>query len=413
MSKRFKYLVLGVTCLAALPLFAIAKEQTNTAFNSGVSLYGQRNYKAAAQQFEAAIQANPNNADAVYYCALSQQQSNNTARARQLFEYITQRFPQSRVAPLAQTALNQLSSMGTAGAGTTGSSGADNASASASSTPGGSRQTGGDADLANVPDLVRIPFEKKSNDVIVMMQVNGRAVPFCLDTGAATVAVGMNHLKEWGITTSQGKQTFEVGGVGDGKAKGWIQRLDLKLGPIYRKDFPCQVQDNMPTDPLLGQTFLRSFNVNIDDNTRMVLLAKKGGSAARDIAHKSYYAKEVPFTRGSGGHMWVDAKVNGKAIKMIFDTGAEQTAFSSGDWQKLGLSIPENAQQGISRGVLGESTAYFFTVDSLKLGPIEQNNAPIHIIEGSKAPPLLGMSFYGKLKVAIDTNRNVIIFNEQ
>lgn len=418
-----KTIVLALSCLSVVTV-AIGKDQpvankaavavNNTAFNSGIALYGQKNYRAAAQQFEQAIKTSPNNADAYYYCALCHQQSNNLPRAKQLFEYIGQRFPQSRVAPMAATALNQLSSYSSSSSSAKQSADDERAfspfkrrAAISMSNVGGAQD-----DLAGVPDLVRIPFEKHGNDVIVQVQVNGRSVPFVLDTGAASIALGQNHLRDWGISTAQAKKTFDVGGIGDGKAKGWIQKLDIKLGPIYRREFPCQVQDNMPTEPLLGQTFLRSFNVNIDDNARIVVLAKKSGKAAKDVAHRSYYAKEIPFTRSGGGHMWVDVKVNGKPIKMIFDTGAEQTAFSASDWQKMGFTVPDNAQQGISRGVLGESTAYFFTTESIQLGPLEQNNTPVHVIENSKAPPLLGMSFYGKYRVIVDVNRNVLIFNE-
>ncbi len=385
---------------------APASPKTSASFNSGVALYTQKNYRQAAQMFEKAMLENPANADAVYYCALCHQQSNNLPRAKQLYEYISQRFPTSRVAPLAQTALGQLGGGGASLAPNTSSAG------SYSSSPLSSSSSAQD-DLAGVPELVRVQFEKHGNDVMVPVQVNGRTVQFCLDTGAGAVAIGMNHLKEWGISSAQAKNTFDIGGVGDGKAKGWMQRLDLKLGPIYRRDFPCMIQDNMPTSPLLGQTFLKQFNVNIDDNTRTVILAKKGGLAARDVAHKSYDAKEVPFVRSGGGHMWVDAKINGKTLKMIFDTGAEATAISMADWQKLGFSVPEDARQGTSRGVLGDAVHYQFTVDSIKLGGLEQNSQPVFIIENSKAPPLLGMSFYGKYKFVVDVNRNVIIFNEQ
>lgn len=111
--------------------------------------------------------------------------------------------------------------------------------------------------------------------------------------------------------------------------------------------------------------------------------------------------------------MWVDALVNGKPIKMVFDTGAEQTAFSANDWQKLGFNIPADAQKGISRGVLGDAVSYFFTIDSIKVGGAVQESAPVHVTMNSKAPPLLGMSFFHKYKVAIDTSRNVVVLTEQ
>ncbi len=409
-KPAFLALTLSITLLSLSPGECskpkpAAAPATNAAFSAGVALYTKKDYRAAAQQFETAMQQSPGNADAIYYCALCQQLSNNRSRAKQLFEYITTSFPQSRVAPMAQTALGQLSSLSSA----SGSSSASSVSSYASSASSSGAQ---DPELANVPDQVRVPFEKHGNDVVVTVQVNGHPAQFILDTGAGSVAIGRNHLRDWGINTEVGKKTYDVFGVGDGKAKGWDQRLDLTLGQISRKNFVCGIQENMPTEPLLGQTFLKAFNVRIDDATRMVILAKKGGLGAKDIARKSYNSREVPFVRASSGHMFVDVLVCGKPFKMMFDTGASNTCFSEADWKKLGFPIPDNAQSIVSRGVLGDASSYAFTIDSLKLGPIEQSPAPILVIQNSKAPPLLGMSFYGKLQCTIDTQRNVLIFTE-
>jgi clan AA aspartic protease (TIGR02281 family) len=307
---------------------------------------------------------------------------------------------------MAQTALGQLSTL------SSGSSSSSSSSSGVSTVSSGSRASAADAELAHVPDQVRVPFEKHGNDCMVTVMVNGRPAQFVLDTGAGDVAIGRNHLKEWGISSEIGKDTYNIGGVGDGKALGWNMKLDLQLGQVMRKGFICGIQENMPTDPLLGQTFLRAFNVKIDDATRTVILAKKGGMGARDIAQRSYHSKEVPFEREPGGHMLVHAVVNGKPFPMLFDTGASSTCFSQSDWQRLGFSIPETARPVISRGVLGDANSWAFNIDSLRLGGIEQHDVPILVIENSKAPPLLGMSFYGKLQYTIDTTRNVIIFTD-
>lgn len=413
-SIASKIVALGIICSSLLYLggsLETSAALTNAAYDRGVSLYNQKNYRAAAQEFEKAIKESPDNPNAVYYCALCAQLSNNRARARQLFEYLLQRFPQSRVAPMAQSALNQLSSLSQ----TSSSASSASSSSSSSSTSSYGAPAGGasDPDLASVPDLVRVPFEKQRNDIVVNVQVNGRSVPFIFDTGAASVVVGRNHLTEWGLSSAEAKQTMTMGGVGEGKAKGWIQRLDIKLGQIYRKNFPVTVMDNMPTEPLLGQTFLHSFNTSIDDASGMILLAKKGGSASKDVVHRSYNGIEIPFRRGSGGHMMVNAFVNGKPLVMMFDTGAQQTCIRMADWTAMGFEIPSSAHEGTSKGILGETKAYYFNVDSIVLKgasrAVEQDNTPVHVTEGSPAS-LLGMSFFGNYTYKIDSARNVIIF---
>lgn len=377
----------------------------NPAYDSGVALYNRKDYRAAAVQFEAAMKAAPANPDVIYYCALCNQLSNNRARAKQLFEYISSNFPSSRVASMAQTALGQLSTL---------SSGSGGSSEGPEQVPTGRpvSRRGNEADLGSVPEVVRVPFEKRGNDIIVQVQVNGKQESFILDTGAQTIAIGANHLRDWGISTSEGRDSYEIGGVGDGKAKGWNQPLDIRLGPIYRKNFMCSIHDNMPGEPLLGQDFLKSFNVNIDDSTRSVVLGKKGSIGARDIAHRAYHGVEIPFKRLPSGHMVVEIKINNKAFPILFDTGCERTSFAASDWAKLGFTIPDTAQKGKAIGVLGETTAYYFETESIKLGPIEQSPAPVSVTEGSHMS-LLGMSFYGTKKYTIDTTKSVIIFDEK
>jgi hypothetical protein len=79
-----------------------------TPYEEGVKLYGQKNYRAAAAIFEKVLSASNNNVNAIYYCALSQQMSNNLGRARQLYGYIVSNYANSSVAPMATRALSQL-----------------------------------------------------------------------------------------------------------------------------------------------------------------------------------------------------------------------------------------------------------------------------------------------------------------
>lgn len=46
----------------------------------------------------------------------------------------------------------------------------------------------------------------------------------------------------------------------------------------------------------------------------------------------------VPFTRNSSGHMFVNAEVNGRTIKVMFDTGAEVCLFGKNHLQSIGVT---------------------------------------------------------------------------
>lgn len=372
----------------------------DSAYNQGVSLYKAKSYKAAADQFEKQLKVSPSDPNCLYYCALCQQLSNNRARARQLYEYVAKNFPNSPVAGNANIALGQLAVL---------SAGSSGSSSGASPLPARS------SELAGVPDEVRIPFERKGLHAYVDVLFNNRSVSMIFDTGAEITAIGDNHLEDMGMAKPETNEKMIVSGVGDNtKIHAWVQKFDLKLGPIYRRDFPVTVQPNMPTPPLLGQTFFKDFDVTLDDASKQIIFRKKHSMAARDAQRARGGTKAVPFTRSRGGSLYVDALVNGKPYKMIFDTGAHSTVFTLGDFKSMGLSLPADAEEGQVNGIGGSSRAWHFNLRSLKVGPLAAENVPISVSDSPEAGhPLLGQTFFGNLKYAIDNEKNVIYFSEQ
>ena len=133
-----KFALTTLISLLTLQSFCLDSSQAKTPFDEGVALYGQKNYRAAAQKFEEAIAGSSRNANAIYYCAMSHQMCSNWARAKQLFEYVSTNFPNSQVAPMAVQALNQLNRTH----GSSGSRQTETASAGTVSSTGTSRAAG-------------------------------------------------------------------------------------------------------------------------------------------------------------------------------------------------------------------------------------------------------------------------------
>ncbi len=389
-----------------------AEAADTTAYKKGLELYGQKNYRQAAQEFERQLQITAADPNALYYCALCHQLSSNRSRAKQLYEYITKNFPGTGVARNAGTALGQLSVLGASTPGAGGSSfRGEGASAS-------TRSSGNSSSLSGIPDEVRIPFERQGNHVVVEVNVNGHGMAMILDTGAEMTVMGRNHLEEAGISRTDSRDSFEVVGVGDRKGvKAFNDKFDLKLGPIYRRDFTCAIQDSMPTPPLLGMTFLADFVVTVDDASHSVILRKKGSMAASDASRGRSGAIAVPFEL-DGRSIMVNTKVNGKPYKMNFDTGASHVCFSRGDWKKLGFDIPSDARVGTSSGIAGDVKSYTFTLDSLvlpgeKAGSIKASNVPVTVTESERPCALLGQPFYINYRYEVDNAKRVIYFTEQ
>ncbi len=394
----------GLSSIAAILLAAPLSIQCASAsdYSDGVKLFQQKNYRNAAVKFEAAMHGGSLNATTAYYCALSQQLSNNHARARQLYQYVSTNFPNSSEAGLAAKAL--------AGLGGTSGGGAD-AGGSTSYPTTQTMQSGPPAYLSSLPDEIRVPsIAKRPNATYLEVSINGRSLLFQLDTGAYSTVVGANHLDELGLTRPNNGNTIEIHGVGNRQnIKGWFQKVDLKVGPIYRRDFPITVEDHMDGDPLLGQDFLKDFDTIVD--ARTITFRKKTASVNRFATARGTI--EIPFDIARDGHhLVVHAFVNKKPYDMIFDTGASDVVFGFGDFKRLNIPLPDRAADFLSHGVAGTTNTWKETVD-LQLGSIKKEDFPVSLVESEKmGMPLLGQSFFGSYKFMVDQAKHVIRLTE-
>lgn len=398
--------------LATVLSFAIGNSvwaAANADYNEGQKLYSARNYRAAAAKFETAMRAAPRDPNVIYYCALANQMSSNRTRARQLYEYIISGFPGSQVAGMASTALQQLGGAAPM-SGSTAYGGSTSASSGGSERHG---QSSGSMNGIQSTDSFSIPFQRGRNGsgVYVDGSINGQGIKFHLDTGAASTVVGANQMEAMGLGRAAAGQKFEITGVGDRtKVEGWNQAVTLRIGQAQCRDFPISVQDHMEGDPLLGQDFLHNFDCEIDPEKMEVVFHKKG-SRRGGVAVQPRGTIDIPFRNGPGGHIIVVAQINGKNCEMYFDTGADSVCLGMKHLKALGLSIPENARQGLSHGVAGDTITWSFPIDKMKLGKLEKEDFTISVAESTKMDyPLLGQSFFGDYKHKVDPEAHVVHF---
>ncbi len=378
--KKFAFLFMSYFCVCNLAAWGAA-------FDDGVKLFGQRNYKAAAVKFEQAVKSNPTDSNACYYRALTYQCLGDRIKASTYYQQILQKFPSSPAAQYARQALTPP----------------ERPSRASRSSGSHEFQSSFGAD----PEQSKIYFTKQGKSLLVDAEVNNRRIPVIFDTGAEACVFGVNHLKQIGVTPPSGPPTGQASGVGSSEpVKTWQMNVELKIGQIKRSNFPITVQAELPTDPLLGQSFFSGFEYTIDDSINTIVLAKKGA-----IRHSSGSdSNSVPFTH-DGKELVVTVDVNGKKCDMYFDTGADGITFTKEQARSVGLVAPDDAEQGTSMGIGGTTASVTFPVQRMRMGPIEKTDIPVSIIEAGKMPkPLLGQTFYGGWQYTIDNQNKVIRF---
>ncbi len=375
-------------------------------YDWGVRLYNQRNFKGAAPYFESSMKNSPWDSSAMYYAALTYHQLGNFSRAKQLYREILTRYPGTEASRNASAVLQKLDPDFVRKA----SAAAAQAAAGGQAAAGSAGAGAAGSDFDNLPSQGKIYFTRRLNSEIVDAEVNGRRISMVYDTGASGCVFGKNHLRQLGINPPTGKPTGAASGVGsNGVVPVWEMKVTLKVGNLVRHNFPVMVQDELPTDPLLGETFFGSLQHTTDNGANCIYFSTGGsGAAAQSPASGDRYV--VPFTR-IGREMIVNVQVNGKSCPMIFDTGADNICFSEKQLQQLGISIPEDAEKGTSTGIGGQTESSSFTVPRMKLGPVEKSEVRISCVKDSNMfKPLLGQNFFRDWQYTVDNAASVIRF---
>lgn len=277
-----------------------------------------------------------------------------------------------------------------------------------------SRASGQSADYARLPEQCRVPFTRQGSLLFIDASLNNRPFKMIFDTGAESIAFGKNHLAEASIPAPTGKPVGMAMGVGSsGGVPIWGMNATIKVGTIERNS-PIMVQANMPTPPLLGQEFYHDYEYTIDysdaEKERGMIHFVKKGTRVQTASSGGSSNYSVPFKR-AGKNLVVNVEVNGRPCEMYFDTGASNIAFTEDQLKRLNIQIPEDAVLEQHNGIGGSTTGHGFTVNRMRLGPIEKTNIQISALKSANMDyPLLGQSFYGDWQYTIDTGSNTIRF---
>lgn len=398
-SSTIKYS--AVTLLCGFFLASVLPSHSQPAAQ-GVALYKKGKFAEAVKVFDGVCQSPTTDPNTLYYYALSLHQMGNFDKARRAYQRVAQQYPSS---PAGRMAVQALSAFGTPGRSTSGGSG---------STGGGTAYAGGAGDGENLPETARIYYKPSSStQMIVDAYVNNRPIKMLFDTGADGCAFGKNHLREMGINIPTGKPSYQSQGVGDqGAIDTWDMRAVVRVGTIER-NVEIGVQEKMDGEPLLGQNFFNAFTYTIDKGSNSITFTRKrrGQSVARGGGYGGGADRNaVPFEK-MGNSMVVMGQVNGKPCKFIFDTGADGTVFAHGDLKRLGIQIPDDAQEERHGGIAGDTRGLGFEMARITLGPIDRTNYHVAAIEGmAEGHPLLGRTFFGDWQYTIDNDAKLIHF---
>lgn len=137
--------------------------------------------------------------------------------------------------------------------------------------------------------------------------------------------------------------------------------------------------------------------------------AGNSGSAAQSHSSSSLPDQATIFFEKGDAELKVDAFINNRPIKMVFDTGATGIVVGKNQLQEIGIKPPEGEATGQSSGSSNASLqSYWMMPADVKVGTILRQNFPIKVLSHNSAAPLCGQSFIQDFDYSIDRNGGAI-----
>jgi len=148
--------------------------------------------------------------------------------------------------------------------------------------------------------------------------------------------------------------------------------------------------------------------INIQNSVR-TYVAGNSGSAAHNFSNASLPDQATIFFEKGDAELKVDAFINNRPIKMVFDTGATGIVVGKNQLQEIGIKPPEGDATGQSGGSSNASLqSYWMMQADVKVGTILRQNFPIKVLSHNSAAPLCGQSFIQDFDYSIDRNAGAI-----
>lgn len=121
----------------------------------------------------------------------------------------------------------------------------------------------------------------------------------------------------------------------------------------------------------------------------------------------------IYFTRENDS-MVVNATVNNRPVKMLFDTGAEICTFGKNHLKELGLPQPTDAPSEKSTGIGGRQTTASWKMEAdIAVGSLRKQQCAISVLEYMEGEPLLGQNFFRDFNYTIESSANCIHFTKK
>jgi len=115
------------------------------------------------------------------------------------------------------------------------------------------------------------------------------------------------------------------------------------------------------------------------------------------------------IVKAADGHFWAEAKVDGRAVRFLIDTGATAVALSQTDAQRLGIDTKSLDYSYKVMTASGQTRAASVKLASISVAGAQVRDVEALVIEHGLETSLLGMTYLGRLSSFQATPRALIL----
>lgn len=110
-------------------------------------------------------------------------------------------------------------------------------------------------------------------------------------------------------------------------------------------------------------------------------------------------AAEAPAAalRAADGHYWAEARIEGRPVRLMIDTGASQVILTRADAAALGIEPPADAFSAALTTVAGPVRAAPVRLKTVAVAGARVDQVEALVVEHGLPHSLLGMSYLGRL----------------
>lgn len=271
----------------------------------------------------------------------------------------------------------------------------------------------------NLGRTIELPVQMASQLPLVAANVDGRELPFVVDSGALLSMIDPSAAAALGLTTRPAPRNLQLFGVGGG--------FDIELATVRRFGLGGRFLDNVEflvggtetkAAGLLGQNVLGSADTEYDLGGGRLSLFDPSGCSEDELVYwagKSHSTLALEPVSGRNRHIVGTVLLNGQPLRAAFDTGAVYSIISLEAGQRAGFRPGGPGVVAGGTGVgLGQTpvAAWLLPAATLRIGDQEIRSRGLRMADiGSIGlDMLIGADFFLSHRVFVANSRRKLLF---